>query len=406
MGKGDKKTKKGKRSKNSYGKTRIKKGKSNHLINTKNLRKWSRERLYFEVGQYDFTVNIIFRPNSNGYIKYGKMITGLLYYTKKERRLLKIKLNSGIKYETDGKVLFTTLLKDRLSEAQIKSLFTEGFKNTDVLSINSYAYKNNPTYFNKKNKKLNEPIQIKISDDLDEHSALKMLYNLFKRRIDNEDKITDYEKIKMSAIQTALGINETAPNYIHNELIQERKAEFDFLVEDILFDLGKIRNYSDQVLKAKFEFARKIVDYEFIKAGINPKNPLEIKEHLGLYSGLIQIGIRYEDEIVLYGTKPKVVLDFKGFMHVAFRHSKICNIGQNNNSKSRIPYKLSNIKDLINSCLQPLKDEINNHFINHPNKRFSRFRDRLIRFNGDYYEIHINTKGLIETFYNHGKENV
>ena len=90
-------------------------------------------------------------------------------------------------------------------------------------------------------------------------------------------------------------------------------------------------------------------------------------------------------------------------MHVVFRHCNICNIGKYNQDKSRIPYELTDIKDLIKSCLHLLKSDIYNHFTQHPDKKFSRYGNRLIRFNGDYYEIHINTKGMIETFYNHEK---
>lgn len=406
MGKGDKKTRKGKTAKKSYGKTRLKKAGSKQIIKPKDLRKWSRERLYFEIGRFDFTVNIIFKNDSDSFKEYGKMITGELYYTKKERRLFKIGLSSGIKYETDGKILFTTLLKDRLSKEQINSLFIKGFNNTDILDVNYYAYKRNSTYFKKKDKKLEEPIKVSISNELGNLEALKMIYSLFKKRIDKADLLIDFEKNKMMAIQKALNITETNPNYIHNEIVQEKKAEFDFLVEDILLDINQITTYSNQVLKNKLEEAKKIVDYEFVKAGINTNRPNELSKHLGLYTGLIQIGIKYQDEIILYGTTPKIILDFKGFMHVVFRHCKVCNIGDNNIKKSRVPYKLTDIKDLIKSCLQPLKEEINNHFINHPDKRFSRFGDRLIRFNGDYYEVHINTRGLIETFYNQGKNYV
>ena len=115
MGKGDKKTKKGKISKKSYGKTRVKKESSRLFIKPKDFRFWSRERLFFDIGRFDYTATIIFKKNSESFIKYGEMITGELYYTKKERHLLKIKLNSGVKYETDGKTLFTTLIKDRLN---------------------------------------------------------------------------------------------------------------------------------------------------------------------------------------------------------------------------------------------------------------------------------------------------
>ena len=402
MGKGDKKTKKGKISKKSYGNKRFKNKKSRQLINPKDFRRWSRERLFYDIGRFDYTATITFKHNSESFLKFGEMITGILYYTKKERHLLKIKINSGVSYETDGKTLFTTLIKDRLTEEQINSLFTEGFNNTDIANTSCYAYKRNQTYFKKKKKKLEEPLLIKVTD-LGNLKSLKMLYHLFKRRIDQSDDLIDFEKLKMMAIQKALEIVESDPKYIHNDLVQERKAEFDFLLEDILFDIEKIATYSNEVLENKLELIKIIVDNEFSKAGINKDKPLEMREHLGLYSILIQIGLRYEDEIILYGTNPKITLDFKGFMHVVFRHCNICNIGKYNQDKSRIPYELTDIKDLIKSCLHLLKSDIYNHFTQHPDKKFSRYGNRLIRFNGDYYEIHINTKGMIETFYNHEK---
>lgn len=402
MGKGDKKTKKGKISKKSFGNKRFKNKNSRQLINPKDFRRWSREKLFFEIGRFDYTVTITFKYNSESYLKFGEMITGILYYTKNERHLLKIKINSGVSYETDGKTLFTTLIKERLTEDQISLLFTEGFNNTDVSNTSCYAYKRNQTYFKKKNKKLEEPLVIKIKD-LGNLKSLKMLYQLFKRRIDQSDNLIDFEKLKMMAIQKALEIVETDPKYIHNDLVKERKVEFDYLLEDTLFDIDKIATYSNEVLNSKLELIKIIVNNEFAKAGINPDKPLEMREHLGLYYGLIQIGIRYEDEIILYGTNPKIILDFKGFMHVVFRHCNICKIGKYNQDKSRIPYELADIKDLIKSCLHLLESDIDSHFTQYPEKRFSRYGDRLIRFNGNYYEIHINTKGVIETFYNHEK---
>jgi ribosomal small subunit protein bTHX len=403
MGKGDKKTKKGKISKKSFGNKRLKNKSSRQLIKPKDFRKWSRERLYFEIGRFDYTITITFKHNSDSFKKFGKMIIGILYYTKKERHLLKIKLNSGVKYQTDGKILFTTLIKEGLTEEQISLLFTEGFNNIDILNADCYAYKRNQTYFRKKKKKLEEPLVIKIKDDLGNLKSLKMIYQLFKRRIDQSDDLIDFEKLKMMAIQKALEIVEIDPIYIHSDLVKERKVEYDFLVEDTLIDIDKIKAYSDVMLKNKLELSKKIVDNEFAKAGINPERPIEMLEHLGLYAGLTQIGITYEDEIILYGTNPKIILDFKGFMHIVFRHCNICNIGKYNEDKSRIPYELMDIKDLVKSCLHLLAQDIDSHFAKNPNKRFSRYGDRLIRFNGDYYEIHINTNGVIETFYNHEK---
>ncbi len=403
MGKGDKKTKKGKLFKGSYGNSRRRNLRKRNLINLNSLRRWSKERIYVEIGRYDFTVTVVFKKNSQSYKEYGSMITGQLYYTKKERQQLKAKINSGIKRETDGNILITTLLKENFTNDQIKELATKGFRNTDIADLSYYAYKHNQTYFKKKEKKLEDPIVIKAPGGISYKESYQMMYSLFKRRINDNDHLIEFEKLKMMAIKEVLMIKEDDPKYDFSHLVDKRLADYNFMVEDIKFWLEEIETFSDSVLKEKSEVVKKIVDYEFNKAGINPDKPLEIAKHLGLYSGLLQIGMMYTDEIIIYGTDPKVVLDFKGFMHVAFRHCNVCNVGTNNVAKSRIPYELADLKGLIKSCLHLLKDEINDHFKTYPNKRYSRFGDMLIRYNGDYYEIHINTDGIIETFYNHEK---
>ena len=401
MGKGDKKSNKGKRSRGSYGKTRLKNREKRNLIKIQDLKKWSLERLFIEIGQYDFTVSIVFKENSESHKKFGRNITGILYYTKKERKLLKAKVNSGIKVETKGKVLFTTLLKDQLRNDQIKELSTKGFNNKDILFLDYYGHKHNPTYFNKKSKKLSEPIKIEINNDFSYEESYKMMFNFYRKRVDDGDMLSDFEKIEMMAIKKALSINETDPKFVFASNVEVRKQDYDFLLDEINYYLEKTDEINPEVFQAKIDSVKQIVDMEFIKAGIKPKKALEIAPHLGLYNGFLQIGLTYRDEIVIYGTNPKIILDFEGFMHVVFRHCNVCNIGKNNIAKSRIPYKLTDIKPLIKSCLEPLKEEIKSNFSEHPGKRYSKFGDQMIRFNGDYYEVQINEKGRIETFFNH-----
>lgn len=149
MGKGDKKTRKGKIWKSSYGKKRRKNSKANKNIQRSNLRYWSIERIYSDIGQFDFTCNILFKVNSESYLKYKRNATGVIYYTKKERQLLKSRLNAGIQKETDGKVKYKLVLKNEHSNQQIKELFKLGFNNADILDIFYYPIKHNQTYFNK-----------------------------------------------------------------------------------------------------------------------------------------------------------------------------------------------------------------------------------------------------------------
>ena len=163
MGKGDRKTKKGKRSRGSYGKSRLQNKRKSNFIKLENLRKWSKERLYAEIGKYDFTVSIIFKKNTFSFQNYGQLITGALYFTINERKQLDIKINSGIKTETDGNILFTTFLREKLTKDQIKKLKVIGFESNDICSLDYYAYKRNPTYLKKKNKKIEEPLKINMN---------------------------------------------------------------------------------------------------------------------------------------------------------------------------------------------------------------------------------------------------
>lgn len=403
MGKGDKKTKRGKIFRGSYGNKRIKKKskRDKRYISLKKLKKWSIEWLYYYVGQYDFTVSIVFQKGSESFKKFGNSITGEFYYTKPQRQSLKVKINSGIKSETYGKVLFKVILKNGKSNEQIKELLKSGFKNTDIAMLDYYAYKHNETYFNKKQKKLSRPITIEIEENDSYLDTIKMQYSFSKMRIAKGDSLIEFEKLQFMAIQEVLGIEEKDDIYNFQKVVNERKVEYDFLVDKIKFYLSEIDTLSQEVISEKTKLIKSIVDKEFEKSGINPSKPMEIAPYLGIYSKLLEIGMLYEDKIVLYATTPKVVLNFEKFLHVAFRHSPVLRIGPLNENKSRVPYEFSEIERLINNVLQSVEGDINEHFKKHPEKRFSKFKDELIRFNGNYFEVHINTDGLIETFYNH-----
>lgn len=403
MGKGDRKTRKGKIRAKSYGKLRAKKRDPNKYIKISNLRFWSIEGLFAYVGRFDFTVNIQFKKGSQSYDKYGQSITGQLYFPKEESRLLNIKINSGIRYETDKNVRFELLLKKDLDDNQVKELFKYGFKNTDILNLDCYAYKHNKTYFNKTNKKLGKPVTIEISNDEYIVENFELEYGFYKMRVDKNDFLSEYEKLRMMALQKVLNIEVTEPKYIHNDIIVLRKEDYDFILEETLFYLGKVLAISESVIKNKMSKIKKIVDKEFEMSGINPNDKQELSKYLVPYWGLIQLGMLYQDKTILYSTHPNVTLNFEKYLHVVFRHSQILNIGVRNIDKSRIPYEFSETERLITECLQSVETDINNHFKEHPEKRFSKFGDDLIRYNGDYYEVQINQQGLIETFYNHKK---
>jgi len=318
MGKGDRKSRKGKIRAKTFGNSRRRKRNKTKYISIKNLKCWSVEWLFAYVGQFDYSVNIRFIENSTSFLQYGKFINGTFYFTIKERKLLSIKINSGIKNETNKNVRFIPLPNHELNEDQVKKLRKEGFPNTDIGNLYYNKYQYNKTYSKKGIKKLQEPRYINIQSTESLVETLIEEYNLYKIRIDSSDSLIEYEKLRMMALQQILNVDIDDSKYVHKELILHRKEEFDFLLENIRFELGEIDSLSTSVLNGKSSKVKEVVNKEFQNAGINADRSIELMPYIDIYSQLIRIGMFYEDKIILYSTEPKIVLDFKGFMHVAF----------------------------------------------------------------------------------------
>lgn len=159
MGKGDKKSKKGKRFRKSHGKIRPK---NRNIVRRKvlaieNMTKWSIERLYSECGRYNRTTSIVFKDKSQSQTLFGQSITGEIFYTLEERRKLENRGKNGFVKESNGIVKFKIILKDELNPTQIKILVTEGFPSSDILFLDYYPLPLINEFQSKGVRKLPEP---------------------------------------------------------------------------------------------------------------------------------------------------------------------------------------------------------------------------------------------------------
>jgi ribosomal small subunit protein bTHX len=127
MGKGDKKSKKGKRFRKSHGKIRPKHRNivRRTVLAIENMTKWSIERLYHDCGRYNRTTSIVFKDKSQSQTLFGQSITGEIFYTLEERRKLENREKNGFVEESNGNVKFKIILKDALNPTQIKILMTK-----------------------------------------------------------------------------------------------------------------------------------------------------------------------------------------------------------------------------------------------------------------------------------------
>ncbi len=247
MGKGDRKTKKGKRFRKSYGKSRPRKKSFNHkkkemdkekvvnnmdtlyllrqgaefaLKNLTNnpkkmdksvlsqqiktheitiqliddaiakLRKdffqFSVEELYSMYGQYDKFISIEFHEKSDSAIEFGESISGILIYNRREREDLNKILKQGEFSRTNTFVKIDLSKSDDLQNEQVEKLRNRGFLSGDVFKILVRNSPNIDSYRDSKKKEIPGTLNIKFEPD-DSNPEILML-NLWKRIIARGDK--------------------------------------------------------------------------------------------------------------------------------------------------------------------------------------------------------------------------
>ena len=402
MGKGDRKTKKGKRFRRSCGNKRPKNKNIVQRIplSIAEMKKWSIERLYCESGRYSRTTSIVFKNKSDSYVKFGNSICGDIHYTLEERKNLERRAKNGFISEENGNVKFKIILQDNLTPNQIKLLLTEGFPNTDIFDLDYYPLPMVNHFQSKGTRKLPKPNFV-ISDNSNFKSSCIQELDFYKHRIQKKEKLLPFEKIKFAALAKFL-TPDVFDDKLKEEYVKEdQKDEFDLIYLELKDYIGNIKSLESEALnkaiEKKLNIIKAQVENEFISASIEKKD-IYIR-YRKLFTNLVTIGYKFKPRIIMF-SQPNVYWDFDRFLHIIFRHTWALRLGEKYDEKDVIKYDISEIENLVETVLNEIKEDMENHFKQHPNKRFSKFKDQRHYFKGDYYEFHINSEGLLETFYN------
>jgi len=99
--------------------------------------------------------------------------------------------------------------------------------------------------------------------------------------------------------------------------------------------------------------------------------------------------------------KKQIYWDVDSYLHIVMRHVKDYQVG-NFKKKTPFSYKVGDLKTLIEKVIQRVEDEIRIHFSNNPDSEFSRHGNWAVEFNGDHYNLKIDTKGRLVQFHSVG----
>jgi ribosomal small subunit protein bTHX len=402
MGKGDIKTKKGKRFRNSYGNSRPKNKNivKRTPLELHEMRMWSIERLYREIGCYDRTLSIQFKQLSESYKFFGNSITGILSYTLPERKKLDGRMKNGFIKETDGFSKIRILLEKKLTPNQIKVLRTKGFLNTDIWNLDYFPSPPINKFREKGKKELPKPnFTIKIKSTFKADCILEL--GVMTQRISTKNNLLDTEKVRYAALIKFLS-PKSYDKKLHKHYVSPHlEHEFTFQYFSLLHYSGNEDILKKDDFKKALETKRDLVINQ-VKAEFKEAKISELQiytQYFNTYYTLLHIGIGFSPQILLYTKPNNVYWDFSRFLHIVLRHTRELKIQEAYEEKDNVSYDINELEELITSVLEEVRGDIETHFNKHPNKRFSKFHDHRYFFKGEYYAFHINPNGLLETFY-------
>lgn len=363
---------------------------------------YSREEIYKDSGQFDKTVTIFFKYNSDARKKYGDHITGFFYYTPKERIQHQEFINSSEFKKTDGLVKFIVNKNlNKITEKQIKDLRYGGILASDIIEILQFSIPEENEFLKTETRTIPDPITLNM-DFSDSDEEQKVLW-LNSQRLKNGYKLIPEEINQHNAILLSLYEKE-----MHEEDLKNFKnVETGEIKKELKFHYFKSKYYKDSLSEnKKKEFENEIKNDVDIKIKILQKELQKSqekwktvgKDYKQSLAWLIQFSSDFRPVRLTYGKIP-VWWDYESLLHIYMRHVSETKIGKRFESKTIFQYKFNDIKFVIENVLRKTEDEIIEHFTNYPTKDFKKVGEQSVYYKGDYYAFHISPNGRLKTFY-------
>lgn len=362
---------------------------------------YSVEDIYKYSGQFDRTVSVAFYANSEAFNKYGPYLAGIFLYTPKERQELQKIVNQNDYQRNDGLVKIDISYSDKLSTGQKDELKYHGINASEIIEILQFNEPVENEYSKTDLRRLPDPIEIKV--DLSNTDEEEMFLWLNNSRIKNGYKLIPSEINRHNGIILRKYEDRIPADDLENFKNQETgeikdEIRFEYLKSKFIKDLlnedekKELDARTSLIAKQRVEILTSELQSSserFKEVGINYKEALIL---------LMQISTRFETKR-LNASKFPIWWDFERFIHIYMRHVKETQVGERFEPKTIFQYKLKDIKDLVQTVIKKIEDEIQEHFQNTPDQEFRRIGEMSVYYNGDFYAMQIEPDGRLMRFH-------
>ena len=363
------------------------------------------ERIYELVGKNDYVANITFRKDSNGYQKYGDMITIQLIYTQFEREKLDERVKQGAPY-VHGKIKAKDLIY-QLTEEQNKELQHEGINTHDIIDI-MYLPSTQNTFHKQEKKTLNKHI-IEFKP-LAKGGDLGWMFGFHKKLVNENVGLSPNERVFYLAAKVLFEpeeLNESEKTEIFGdkELMKE-SIEFEYLkMKEMCETLNNDEAQKIKSFKLSHINNRKDKLDTYLKQAGSSLRKLS-QENIEQASMMLDKTLRFKERRLNVMGEFPIYIDIDSFLHIYLRHVEEFKVNQHFEHKDNFQFSEDDIFLVMNNIIKVIEDEYQVFRKNNPSTRFSKYGKQSMYFQGDYYTFHIEPNGRISTFHKNRKNEI
>lgn len=366
---------------------------------------YSLENIYAGVGRDDKVATINFIPGTESYNAFGEDITCVLIYTQKERHSLDKNIEEEI-YTSHGKVKARILDLD-FPEKETKLLLTEGFNSRDIQCILVSNWNIGPknTYHSTETRSI-DTIIIPI-ESLPKGGDLSWMYGFKKRWVIDGVGLNPQERAfylagKIFFEPKNLSDTEKKEAYPNGTISSE--VEYELLKIKLITEVAL---HEEKVRLLKIDQSKTKENAELLNKYLVENGSSLKKLTRDNQDAMIELMMRldkFKDIRLSISGKKAIYLDMDRYLHILLRHVKEAKVNEKFEHKDNFQWKEEDVfMVVLKHVVEDIDDEIQQHFLDNPDKRYSRYGDENIYYQGDYYTIHIEPTGRVSTFHKNKK---
>lgn len=361
---------------------------------------YSCQNIFHNSGRFDAFVELTFRPDSEAYKKFGRVLLGTFYYTRDERKTMeRMLLETPVKH-TDGYIKFRPSdIPKELSGDLKEDLDKKGILNSDIELIRSLNLPRTNRFTTEGEREIQNKLIVEF--DTGGMSVDQMQVGYLRMRITTNGTLIKEEWQQYVGLESyhspkrleELQKSGKVPNGLDEKTI--RYYHLDTKVQHADLTAEEMKEY-EALQTARSKASAAILAAELKKSNENTKElAVHYKDNL---NRIIWVTIGFDTEVLLPYKIP-IWWNLERFLHIYLRHVKETVVGDRNaRRKSLFKYSFKDVRRIVSAVIEQCYEEIEEHFRKGNTNNFRRQGRRAVYYDGVYYSFQIQPSGLIEMF--------